>query len=666
MNVKTLLFFAVIFLSAFRIPLMAQQVKVISEPGPGYDNAVSGTPYFGYAGSPVAYNNHLYIYYDSVESNLEFSSQAHVFLAEYTDNGLKFFKNPDKGAAGSGFLFADPNNYSQPVVDEYKGAVFNNKLFLPYNDSTNVTTLAVFDGSNIQLAVNPDNSPYGYQGFATEFNNSLYVYYVNTSGTGYLGKYNASDNSVELIPNPDNSPYGVQGDFFVYNNKLYVKYSIAGNGSWHLASYDGSNWQIIANPDGSAQGYQGSETEIVWNNNLYALYYTGNQNRLMKFDGTTITLIPLPASDVSVTNAGFTNYPVIYNNNLYFSYYNHNGSGANHLAKYDDSGITVIDNPDNTPYGFWNTPVIYNNQICFFYANASGVHQLAKYNGDSVALVPNPDSSPYGYWNFPYVYKNKLFFQYRANNVNSSASALLGYYDSSDMHLITIPESPANTAYNGFPVTFNDTLFLNYANIQYGNFANLAYIVPGSLPVTLTDFEVSAQSHKALLQWHTATEINSSYFEVERSVGNSNNFISIGHVPAGGNSAIPHSYGFTDVSPDLNQVNFYRLKEADLDGEFQYSGIKSLSFAASSQGIVVYPNPVKDNATVQFNNLAAGDYYLQLSDVSGRILLSNHYVVSDYRQGILLNLKNYAPGIYFLKINDTKGNAAQTQKIIKQ
>jgi hypothetical protein len=65
------------------------------------------------------------------------------------------------------------------------------------------------------------------------------------------------------------------------------------------------------------------------------------------------------------------------------------------------------------------------------------------------------------------------------------------------------------------------------------------------------------------LQWSTAAEMNSSYFEVQHSL-DGNNFEPIGRLGVAGNISITQTYSFTDNAPKMNAVNYYRLKQEDM------------------------------------------------------------------------------------------------------
>ncbi|MBK8703128.1 MAG: hypothetical protein IPN33_05590 [Saprospiraceae bacterium] len=88
--------------------------------------------------------------------------------------------------------------------------------------------------------------------------------------------------------------------------------------------------------------------------------------------------------------------------------------------------------------------------------------------------------------------------------------------------------------------------------------------------------------------WATATEFNCEKFEVERS-NSSLVFENIQTVKGNGNSNTYHLYKIKDTRP-YNGANYYRIKEIDYDGHYQYSKIINAHFEHFK--VNVYPNPL--------------------------------------------------------------------------
>lgn len=186
---------------------------------------------------------------------------------------------------------------------------------------------------------------------------------------------------------------------------------------------------------------------------------------------------------------------------------------------------------------------------------------------------------------------------------------------------------------------------------------------PGIIPVELVSFNVALEQNKVVLNWQTATELNSSHFEVERKSEGSD-WNSIGRVKAAGNSTSKIDYRFVDANLIGNQLS-YRLKLVDLDGSYTYSQEVEInsslptSFSLSQN----YPNPfnptTKINYTVPFDSKVTISIY----SITGELVMD---LVNDFvsagSYSVDFNGSNLASGMYIYKM--TAGNFTQTNKMM--
>jgi hypothetical protein len=136
------------------------------------------------------------------------------------------------------------------------------------------------------------------------------------------------------------------------------------------------------------------------------------------------------------------------------------------------------------------------------------------------------------------------------------------------------------------------------------------------LPVQLIDFTATAQRSAVALAWHTATEVNSDRFEIERSIDGTT-FSKLGAVAAHGTTATTQAYAFRDaLLPTGVPTLYYRLRQVDLDGSTHYSPVRLVSVATSS--LSLFPNPTHASATLTG---AAASTSVQVVDALGRIVL---------------------------------------------
>ena len=128
-------------------------------------------------------------------------------------------------------------------------------------------------------------------------------------------------------------------------------------------------------------------------------------------------------------------------------------------------------------------------------------------------------------------------------------------------------------------------------------------------------------SSQVLLNWTTANEVNTDYFDIERS-NSGKEFISIGKVKATANSPLTTFYSFTDKSP-LATANYYRLKIVDKDGKFEYSPIRMIGIMGSFS-IRIYPNPAKDKLQLQIDNYRKQTLQVEVISQDGKVVLSTN------------------------------------------
>ena len=124
------------------------------------------------------------------------------------------------------------------------------------------------------------------------------------------------------------------------------------------------------------------------------------------------------------------------------------------------------------------------------------------------------------------------------------------------------------------------------------------------------------QDKAALLQWTTASEVNTARFEIQRSI-DGNGFNTVATKMAAGNSSSNKSYQYADMAGDAS-VYYYRLKMIDIDEKFSYSKVIKLSHTAD-EVFNLYPNPAKDFVTITMA-ASAKQTTIKLVDMSGRVV----------------------------------------------
>ncbi len=125
----------------------------------------------------------------------------------------------------------------------------------------------------------------------------------------------------------------------------------------------------------------------------------------------------------------------------------------------------------------------------------------------------------------------------------------------------------------------------------FSDFALGSSSVNNPLPIQLLAFRAEVVEGEGVsLFWQTGSEEGNDYFILERSV-DGRIFEEIGQIKGAGYSVDIVNYTFMDTYP-LQGQNFYRLKQVDFNGAFEYSKTIAIQY---SQGLalrwIIFPNP---------------------------------------------------------------------------
>jgi hypothetical protein len=187
-----------------------------------------------------------------------------------------------------------------------------------------------------------------------------------------------------------------------------------------------------------------------------------------------------------------------------------------------------------------------------------------------------------------------------------------------------------------------------------------------SLPITIKEFSVSKlNENSAILDWTSSSEINSSHFEIERSL-DVENFEFVGSVQAAGNSSVELKYEFIDKKiPSLRSRSnvYYRLKMFDLDGTFKYSDIRGVNFSNDQMsGVAMYPNPTSQwvNLDINASEFAEESGNVQIFDSVGKLVFTKKVIGKGIET---VDMGSWNNGVYHVIL--TQGDKMFREKIVK-
>ncbi len=213
---------------------------------------------------------------------------------------------------------------------------------------------------------------------------------------------------------------------------------------------------------------------------------------------------------------------------------------------------------------------------------------------------------------------------------------------------------------NFWPVSSGQVYYIRVAGDAYfsaqskalaGDF-DLALTGPTSLPVELIYFDVLVDGRDATLRWSTASETDNAGFDVEYKPANGE-WITAGFVDGAGNTREQqdYSYRIADLTSD---VYFFRLRQIDFDGVFEYSPVIEVSVDLPTTHFLgnAYPNPFNPQAQFSLNVAAEQNVSITLHDVLGHEVQTIHTGALEANRAHLFTIdgSTLASGTYVYRV----------------
>ncbi|MEI6594693.1 MAG: T9SS type A sorting domain-containing protein, partial [Bacteroidota bacterium] len=334
------------------------------------------------------------------------------------------------------------------------------------------------------------------------------------------------------------------------------------------------------------------------------------------------------------TSSGSIN---IFYNNIFYNARTNASTGGNHY--------TV--NYANNFNSFCNNNLFYTGVplACMIYANGTTYTSFASYKSAN------------------YLDSNSAIADPRFVNITGNSAAVNLHINSA---YATPIESFGSSTYTATD-DYDGQLRASYSPVDVG--ADAGNFTALTLPVKWLSFEGKLiENRNVLCSWQTASEMNNDYFEIERSVDGSQ-FTAIGKVKGNGTINNVSSYQFTDHS--LSSVNrepltiYYRLKQTDIEGNFDYSNTIAINLNETKDAIIISPNPFTNNFELQLpTNFNYDDVNIDIKDIQGRTVFTKTYSLQNDQSKILVEANTLNTGIYFVNFT-TKDGVSNYQKLVK-
>jgi hypothetical protein len=179
------------------------------------------------------------------------------------------------------------------------------------------------------------------------------------------------------------------------------------------------------------------------------------------------------------------------------------------------------------------------------------------------------------------------------------------------------------------------------------------------LPIELLSFTAEKKEKSVLLKWTTASEINNDYFELEKS-RDGISFETFAKIKGAGFSNQKLDYSHIDINP-YRGISYYRLKQVDFDGIYNYSDIIAVNFNSIDQKLQFYPNPTSEIINIENLN-SSSNYIINIYDITGKLIISKNTAQTNT---FTLSVNELASGFYTLQVL-SESQTVFVDKLIKE
>jgi len=384
-------------------------------------------------------------------------------------------------------------------------------------------------------------------------------------------------------------------------------------------------------------------------------YFARNYNSSLFSSGcasTTITVNPTPTVSVSsVTNTICSGS----NTQLISSVGNNGGSPVTYLWS-PSTGLTNPNAP--SPFASPTTNQTYTltvssngcsnatsttitvNPSVGFVSTVSGNNTIIAGTQETYSITPVPNAT------YQWAYTQSITAPYWSNIPNSNTPSISFYW-------------PQTTTDGSVKVTVSNS---NNCGTQV-RFFNI--ITNGALPVELLSFDGTCNDNLITLNWRTATEHNTSHFDVLKS-RDGENWSKLTTLNSAGNSTQELSYSTKDEDA-IDGNNYYKLIQYDIDGVSDEYGPINIICNGNSKGYFsTFPNPSSGSFQVVLNNKnMIGNGKIEIQDSKGSIVLEKEIEIKGGINLYNLDILNIVSGVYYIKVKSNEFSTNTLKQIIK-
>jgi hypothetical protein len=261
------------------------------------------------------------------------------------------------------------------------------------------------------------------------------------------------------------------------------------------------------------------------------------------------------------------------------------------------------------------------------------------------------------------------YWQFDASGDSNITYDITLYFNNTEKGNITSTVQLAKTINGGeswwnVPVSQSSTSnsITAFGLTSFSRFTGTGSLTP--LPVNLDGFTAIRKSETTVaLNWKTRGEINNEKFEIERSFDGIN-FIRVGTVNGNGTTNTVMVYQFEDqVLASASPVLYYRLKQVDFNGDFEYSEIKRVANTTSAVDLKAWYNQSEQKIQVSTISNVAEPVTITVVDIQGRVVAQQTTQLTKGNNSIKLDMQGLPNGIYTFMLASAEG--VKFNKIVK-
>jgi len=174
------------------------------------------------------------------------------------------------------------------------------------------------------------------------------------------------------------------------------------------------------------------------------------------------------------------------------------------------------------------------------------------------------------------------------------------------------------------------------------------------LPVELLSFVGKVDHTSVNLSWQTAREVNNEKFEIEFSV-DGKEFRKVAEIAGNGTTSEQKDYVF-DIENSENGLHYYRLKQIDFDGQFDYSKMISVEVSrVDEEAGNFYPNPSRSSIVhLDYRAEMTKNIEVAVFEITGRLISVQKYSVLKGKNNLEFNFSEVGKGVYFVRLGNEK------------